>query len=54
MPGIILGTNKISKKYHKLVASDYLKLQQKIIDKIKSINGEYNETRGLVSGYQDK
>lgn len=54
MPGIILGKNKISKKYHKLVAPDYLKLQQKIIDKIKSVNGESNETRRLISGYQDK
>jgi hypothetical protein len=38
MPGIISGTNKIKKRYKKLVAPKYLALQQNIIEKIKNIN----------------
>jgi len=37
MPDIVLGTDKINKKYQKLVASKYLTLQQNILDRIKSM-----------------
>lgn len=54
MPGIIVGTDKISEKYQKMVAQDYIKLQQKITAKIKSINAEPKATRRLISSIQGK
>jgi hypothetical protein len=37
MPSIVLGTDKISKKYQKLVTPMYLALQQNILEKIKNM-----------------
>lgn len=54
MPSIIIGKNKISTKYQKIVAEDYLKLQQKIIERIKSVNGSVNESQRVIPSIQGK
>ena len=48
MPSIILGTNKISKKYQKLIESDYLVLQQKILNRVKNGNNAAKSTKGYI------